>query len=128
MRKKTGGQKIMKEIKYVEVNGILYPELKLAPQKEIHLSRFGRMKLKHLKEHKRITYTNLLVSGEFFNCLQTFDDEMNKLYDRLIEQYKVKWNITEELKEKDQMKWVREMNNIENVVMDFIKQNYIYTD
>lgn len=118
----------MKEIKYVEVNGILYPELKLAPQKEIHLSRFGRMKLKHLKEHKRITYTNLLVSGEFFNCLQTFDDEMNKLYDRLIEQYKVKWNITEELKEKDQMKWVREMNNIENVVMDFIKQNYIYTD
>ena len=126
MRKKTGGQKIMKEIKYVEVNGILYPELKLAPQKEIHLSRFGRMKLKHLKEHKRITYTNLLVSGEFFNCLQTFDDEMNKLYDRLIEQYKVKWNITEELKEKDQMKWVREMYDTKNFAEEMLMDEYMY--
>lgn len=118
----------MKEIKYVEVDGILYLDLKLPPQKEIHLTWFGRKKLKYLKEHKRITYTNLLVSGELFNYLQTFDDEMNELYDRLIEQYKIKWNITEELKKKSQMKWVQEMNNIEIVVMEFIKQNYIYTD
>lgn len=51
---------------------------------------------------------------------------MNELYDRLIEQYKVKWNITEELKEKDQMKWVREMNNIQNCVEEVILQEYIY--
>ena len=112
MKKKTGGQKIMKEIKYVEIDGILYPDLKLAPQKEIHLSRFGRMRLKHLKEHRRVQYTNLLTSGELNNYLQEFDNEMNELYDRLIEQYKVKWNITEESKENDQMKWVQEMNNI----------------
>lgn len=118
----------MKEIKYVEIDGILYPDLKLTPQKEIHLSRFGRMKLKYLKEHRRVQYTNLLISGEFNNYLQEFDDEMEELYNRLIAQYKVKWNITEELKEKDQMKWLQEMNNIENVVMEFIKVNYIYTD
>lgn len=41
------------------------------------------------------------------------------------EKYKIKWNITEKLKEKEQMKWVQEMNNIENVVMEFIKENYI---
>ena len=128
MGKKIGGQEIMKEIKYVEIDGILYPDLKLTPQKEIHLSRFGRMKLKYLKEHRRVQYTNLLISGEFNNYLQEFDDEMEELYNRLIAQYKVKWNITEELKEKDQMKWLQEMNNLENVVMEFIKVNYIYTD
>lgn len=128
MGKKIGGQEIMKEIKYVEIDGILYPDLKLTPQKEIHLSRFGRMKLKYLKEHRRVQYINLLISGEFNNYLQEFDDEMEELYNRLIAQYKVKWNITEELKEKDQMKWLQEMNNIENVVMEFIKVNYIYTD
>ena len=128
MGKKIGGQEIMKEIKYVEIDGILYPDLKLTPQKEFHLSRFGRMKLKYLKEHRRVQYTNLLISGEFNNYLQEFDDEMEELYNRLIAQYKVKWNITEELKEKDQMKWLQEMNNIENVVMEFIKVNYIYTD
>lgn len=126
MKKKTGGHEIMKEIKYIEIDGILYPNLKSPAQKEIHLTRFGRKKLKNLKEHKRITYTNLLVSGELFNYLQTFDDEMNELYDRLIEQYKIKWNITEELKEKDQMKWVREMNNIQNCVEEVILKEYIY--
>ena len=128
MKKKIGGQKIMKEIEYVEVDGILYPDLKLALQKVIQLSRFGRMRLKYLKEHRRVQYTNLLISGKLNNYLQEFDNEMNELYDRLVEQYKVKWNITEELKAKDQMEWVQEMNNIENVVMEFIKQKYIYTD
>lgn len=118
----------MKEIKYVEIDGILYPDLKLEPQKEIHLSCFGRMKLKYLKEHRRVQYTNLLISGELNNYLQEFDNEMNELYDRLVEQYKVKWNITEKIKANDQMKWVQEMNNIENVVIEFIKENYIYTD
>lgn len=125
MRKKTGGQKIMKEIKYVEIDAILYPDLKLTPQKEIHLSRFGRMKLKYLKEHRRVQYTNLLISGYLNNYLQEFDNEMNELYDRLVEQYKVKWNITEELKANDQMKWVQEMNNIESIVKELIIKEFI---
>lgn len=115
----------MKEIKYVEIDGILYPDLKLTPQKEIHLSRFGRMKLKYLKEHRRVQYTNLLISGYLNNYLQEFDNEMNELYDRLVEQYKVKWNITEELKANDQMKWVQEMNNIENIVKELIIKEFI---
>lgn len=57
----------MKEIKYVEIDGILYPDLKLAPQKRIRLSRFGRMRLKYLKEHRRVQYTNLLMSGGLNN-------------------------------------------------------------
>lgn len=115
----------MKEVKYVEIDGLLYPDLKLPAQKEVHLSRFGRMKLKYLKEHRQGRYTNLLISGELNDYLQEFDDEMNELYDRLVEQYKIKWNITEELKEKNQMKWVQEMNSIDNVVMEIIIKEYI---
>lgn len=74
----------MKGIKYIEVDGLLYPDLKLPTQKEVHLSRFGRMKLKYLKEHRSITYTNLLVNGELFDYLEKFDNEMNELYDRLV--------------------------------------------
>ncbi len=91
----------MKEIKYIEVDGLLYPDLKLPTQKEVHLSRFGRMRKQYLKEHHSIIYTNLLVSGELNDYLEKFDNEMNELYDRLVEQYKVKWNVIEELKEKD---------------------------
>lgn len=116
----------MKEIKYIKVDGLLYPDLKLPTQKEIHLSKYGRMKLKYLKEHRRIIYTNLLVSGELFDYLEKFDNEMNELYDQLVEQYKVKWNVTEELKEKDQMRWVQEMNNIDNIVKETILNELIF--
>lgn len=40
------------------------------------------------------------------------DKELNRRYETLIEQYKSSINIIEELKEKDQMKWVREMNDV----------------
>ena len=114
------------KIEYEDINGLLYPKLALSPQKEIHLTRFGRKRLQYLKQYRPIIYTNLLTSGELNEHLQRIDDEANALYDRLIEQYKIKRNITEELKEKNQMKWVQEMNDIENVVMEFIKENYIY--
>lgn len=128
MRKKKGEYEVMKEVKYVEIDGLLYSDLKLPPQKEVHLSRFGRMKMKYLKEQRRVQYTNLLLSGELNDYLQKFDDEMNELYDCLVEQYKIKWSITEEFKERNQMKWVQEMNNIQHLVMEYIKENYIYVD
>ena len=48
------------------------------------------------------------------------DKELNQRYETLVEQYKVSKNITEELKEQDQMKWVQEMNNIKNCVEEII--------
>ena len=101
-------------------------KLTLPPQNEIHLTRFGRKRLQYLKQYRPIIYTNLLTSGELNEYLQMIDDEANTLYDRLIEQYKFKRNITEELKEKDQMNWVQEMNNIQNCVEEIINREIIY--
>ena len=116
----------MKKIEYIEINGYLYPKLILLPQKEVNLTRFGRKRLQYLKQYRPIIYTNLLTSGELNEHLQTIDVEANTLYDRLIEQYKTKRNITEELKEKDQMKWVQEMNNIQNCVEEVVINQVIY--
>ena len=100
----------MKEIEYIEINGLLYPKLTLPPQKEIHLTRFGRKRLQYLKQYRPIFYTNLLTSGELNEHLQM----------------KVKRNITKELKEKDQMKWIQEMNNIQNCVEEVINKQIIH--
>lgn len=53
-------------------------------------------------------------------------NEANQLYDKLIDDYKKKRNITEELKEKNQLEWIREMNNIENCVLEIIIKSIIY--
>lgn len=91
----------MKKIEYIEINGLLYPKLTLPLQKKIKLTRFGRKKLQYLKQHRPKIYTNLLTSGKLNDHLQMIDDEANALYDRIIERYKIKRNITEELKEKE---------------------------
>lgn len=116
----------MKEIKYLEVDGLLYPDLNMLSQKKTQLTKFGRMRLNYLKKYRPIFFTNLLVSGELNDYLLKFDDNVNEIYDVLIEQYKKKMNVTERLKEKDQMNWIYEMNNIQNEVMEFIKVNYLY--
>ena len=48
------------------------------------------------------------------------DKELNQRYEILIEQYKVSRNITEELKEQNQMKWVQEMNDIKSCVEEIV--------
>ena len=63
----------MKEIEYIQVGDYQLPNLKV---EEMHLNRFGRAKLDYLKVQK----------------------EADDLYDRLVEEYKTKWNVTEELK------------------------------
>lgn len=62
-----------------------------------------------------------------FHGYQSFEEDgANALYDRLIEQYKIKRNISEELKEKNQMKWVQEMNNIQNCAEEIINKQIIH--
>lgn len=126
--KKKGKVEAMKEINYIKIGDYYFPDLKPPTQKEMNIGKYGRMRLSYLKKHKRIIYTNLVTSGELVEHLQSIDKEANNLYDRLLEDYKVKRNITEALKEKDQMLWVQEMNNIQHCVDEFIKKELIYVN
>lgn len=116
----------MKDIDYTEVNGYLFPNIKVADTKKVHLTQFGRMKLKYLKEYQGRLYFKLIVTNELNNYLEQVEKEANETYDRLVEEYKKKWNVTEELKKENQMKWVQLMNNIDNVVKQIIMNELIY--
>ena len=48
------------------------------------------------------------------------EEEADDLYERLVEEYKIKWNVTEELKQKNQIKWVQMMNNIKSCVDEIV--------
>ena len=109
----------MKEIKYNKVGYYEFPELK-QERPLPNLSRFGREYLRILKDKHLGHYVALRVKDELNEELIRVDKELNQRYEILIEQYKVSRNITEELKEQDQMKWVQEMNNIKNSVEEII--------
>ncbi|MFR3041978.1 MAG: TnpV protein [Thomasclavelia spiroformis] len=105
----------MKEIQYSRVGDYEFPSLKqekLLP----NLSKFGREYLRILKEKHPGHYLALRAKDELNEELIRVDKELNKRYETLIEQYKESGNITEELKEQYQIKWVQEMNDIKNCV------------
>ena len=107
----------MKEIEYIQVGDYQLPNLKV---EEMHLNRFGRAKLDYLKKHDYLLYFKLLSKNELNDFLLKVQKEADDLYDGLVEEYKIKWNVTEELKQKDQMKWVQMMNNINNCVNEIV--------
>lgn len=107
----------MKEIEYIQVGDYQLPNLKV---EEMHLNRFGRAKLDYLKKHDYLLYFKLLSKNELNDYLLKVQKEADDLYDRLVEEYKTKWNVTEELKQNDQMKWVQMMNNIKSCVDEIL--------
>ena len=109
----------MKEIKYNTVGDYEFPSLK-QERPFPKLSRFGREYLRILKDKHPGHYLALRAKDELNEELIRVDKELNQRYEILIEQYKVSRNITEELKEQDQMKWVQEMNNIRVMVEEML--------
>ncbi len=109
----------MKEIKYHRVGDYEFPELKQERPLPT-LSRFGREYLRILKEKHPGHYLALRVKDELNEELIRMDKELNQRYETLVERYKLSRNITEELKEQDQMRWVQEMNDIKSCVEEIV--------
>lgn len=112
----------MKKIEYIQVGDYLLPNLKV---EEIYLNRFGRAKLDYLKKHNYELYFKLLSKNELNDYLLKVQKEADDLYDRLVEEYKIKWNVSEELKQNDQMKWVQMMNNIKKSIEEIVFRELI---
>ena len=50
---------------------------------------------------------------------------MNERYNLLVKQLMEERNVNEELKEKDQMRWVQEINNIKNSIEKTLFDEFI---
>ncbi len=78
------------ELEYEEVDGILYPKIQISNDvkyDERSLGKYGRMRLRYLKEHKSYMYRELLVSGELIEHCHMANDEANERAMLIEEQY-----------------------------------------
>lgn len=96
------------EIEYTKQGDYLIPNL-IAPIgiANYNIGKFGKLRLKYLKENKRALYIILLMENTLQKHLIEVDTEANNCYEILIKQFAEKENINEELKSIDQIKWVR---------------------
>lgn len=81
----------------------------------------------YLKNHHRVLYYNLLTKCKLHDHLADINEDAAEMYDRLVKQLAAKEGITEQLKAKDQMEWVRRMNNITNRAHEIVCNELIYT-
>ena len=88
---------------------------------------WGQRHLCYLKEHHRVRYANLLTSGKMNAYLADIDRQAEELFLRLVKQMADAEGITETLKASDQMKWVRQMNNIYSRASEVVLNEIIFT-
>ena len=99
------------KITYRKHGNFYVPNLLMSETEPATYGRFGRMRLKYLKEHRRGTYTTLKTSGQLTHHLNEIDREANEMLRLLIEQIAQAQGITEQMKAADQLTWVGAMND-----------------
>ena len=85
------------------------------------LGRWANMRLTFIKQHRPQLYQSLLKENKLNSYLAEFERQVRDTLILTEEQLRQAGGITEELKRKDQLEWVRRMNNIsiraEEIVM-----------
>ena len=97
---------------YREENGRLVPELELPEQTNYQIGKYGQFYLDYIKNHRRGRYTTLLTEGALNARLHEIDLEANRMLETAITCLASERGIDENLKARDMLRWVAEMNNI----------------
>ena len=113
-------------ISYTLVGDYYIPNLTMPKQEKITLNKYGRLRLKYLKEHKKAEYTILLVENKLNSHLKEIQEIAEKNVSNLIEQLKVKSDLTEDMKNTDPLYWVGTMNTIKNQAEEIVLKDLIY--
>ena len=108
------------EIEYTKVGDYFIPNLVLEKEEKIILNKYGRMRLKFLKENKKAEYTIMFMNGTLNKHLKNIQETAQERIDIIIEQLKQQNNLTEEMKNTDQLYWVSMMNNFKNTAEEII--------
>ena len=95
------------------------------PEEDQPIGVWGQRHLRHLKEHHRVLYANLLTSGELNAYLADIDRQAEELFLRLVKQMADAEGITETLKASDQMEWVRRMNSVRSRATEIVNSDLI---
>jgi len=107
-------------------DGMYYPNLVLT-EEEPRYGKYGRMRLRHLKEHHKVLYNTLLLNGELIKHLNEVDDTANQRMEFLTLQMQEHQGENEALKVRDQMGWVGACNNIRNAAEEIVLSELIYS-
>ena len=114
-------------ITYRQVGDYRIPNVTLPDdEKNIRLGKWGMLHKDYLLNYKPVVFYTLLAQGNLWQYLADIDKEADEMYDTLVEQMKESEDITETLKEENQLEWVPRQNNIEQRATETVNEELIY--
>lgn len=117
--KKTG-------IEYVRKGDYYIPNLILSEQNNIHLNKYGQLRLNYLKQNKKSDYTVMFMENTLTKHLEEIQETATKRVKEIIKSLKEQSNLTEEMKNTDPLYWVGMMNNFKNQAEEIVLKELIY--
>ena len=111
---------------YTKVGDYLLPNLVLDATERRRIGKYGRLRKRYLKEHRRALYTNLLLTGKLDQHLTEIDEACEDRMELIARQMAKREGVTEALKAADQMEWVRRMNSIRNRAEEIVLHELVY--
>ena len=116
------------KITYRRVGDYNIPNLVLPSEEtNIRLGKWGMLHKDYLHKHKNVFFTTLLTQGKLYQHCAEVEKQAKQMFDTLIEKMKVSEEITEQLKEENQLDWVCRMQNIEARAREIVTTELIYT-
>lgn len=114
-------------IQYRQVGDYNIPNL-ILPSEEanITLGKWGMMHKDYLEKHKKVLFNSLLIQGKLYQHCAEIENQARDMFDTLIEQMKQAENVTEQLKEENQIEWVCRMQNIEERAKELVVEELIF--
>ena len=112
---------------WYELQGDYYiPCLTLSEEESKPIGIWGQRHKAYLKEHRKATYTTMLMEGTLNSYLADLNEQAQERLETLVEQMKQAEGITEQLKAENALNWVQNMNNIRSCAMEIVNTEIIY--
>ena len=112
---------------YRQEGDYLLPNLTLPPDpEEYQIGKYGQMRQRFLKEHRRALYTSLMLEGTLTKHLAEIDRSCNDRLEIIETAMMKREGVTEALKASDQMEWVRRRNSIRSRAEEVILTELVY--
>ena len=112
---------------YRQVGDYFVPNLVLPNEgKSYQIGKFGRLRRRYLKGHRKPVYTEMVLSGKLNEHLAEVDQTCYERLDLLVKQMAEREGVTEALKASDQMAWVGHMNNIRSRAEEIVLSEVVY--
>ncbi len=106
-------------------DGCYYPNLGMEEEETYEIGKYGQMIAEYYWENRKRDYCRMLLEGTWNIFLHEQEEGMNREVELAVQRIMKKEGVTEALKKRNPIEWVRRVNGIRNRVEEVVKSSLL---